>query len=182
MNPANLESDGNGHLYFTNDTDIYAGDLANLGTNSTSIVSLGSQGAYGIYGMDLIDGKLYVADAGNYVSPGTAYVYTTSGTALANYQVGVIPNGFYKAENYLSVPDPDKPLALFAYPNPASDELYVNSDEMVSLALFDIAGRKVLEQNVSNQISANVSHLQSGQYIARVSSGKGSATAKIIIR
>ncbi|RZJ71376.1 DUF5074 domain-containing protein [Flavobacterium sp.] len=182
MNPANLQSSGNGSIFFTNDANVYKGEISSLGLNAPAIIALGEQGVYGIYGLNFIDGKLYVADAGNYVSPGTAFVYDANGTAVTNYVVGVIPNGFYKAEPNLSVPNPTRKLALFAYPNPTSDKFFVNSEEVVPVSLFDLTGRKVLEQNASNQLGIDVTSLQSGQYLAQIATQKGVVTTKILVK
>lgn len=67
------------------------------------------------------------------------------------------------------------------YPNPVSDILYFDSDNSVieKIILFDLSGRKILEQNEVNSIS--VAHLQKGNYILKIFSDKGVQTEKVII-
>lgn len=68
------------------------------------------------------------------------------------------------------------------YPNPVSDILYFESDNamIIKIVLFDISGRKVLEQNQTDNIS--VSDLQKGSYILKLSTDKGVQTEKIIVK
>lgn len=65
------------------------------------------------------------------------------------------------------------------YPNPVYDILYFETNTTIEkIMLFDISGRKVLEQNEVSNIP--VSHLQKGSYIVKIFSGKGIQTEKII--
>ncbi len=71
---------------------------------------------------------------------------------------------------------------ISVYPNPVSDILYFESDNPVidKIILFDLTGRKVLEQNQGNSIF--IAHLQRGNYILKIFSDKGVQTEKIIIK
>ncbi len=68
------------------------------------------------------------------------------------------------------------------YPNPVSDMLYFEPDNSIieKIVLFDLSGRKILEQNKVNNIS--VSHLQKGSYILKLYTDKGIQTEKIIVK
>lgn len=68
------------------------------------------------------------------------------------------------------------------YPYPVSDILYFDTTDttIYKVVLFDISGRKILEQNQVNNIS--VSHLQKGSYILKIFSDKGVHAEKIIIK
>lgn len=48
-----------------------------------------------MYGFTVENGKVYIADAGDFASDGKVYVYSTSGDLLNTYTVGIAPNGFY---------------------------------------------------------------------------------------
>jgi hypothetical protein len=72
-----------------------------------------------------------------------------------------------------------------AYPNPTQGKLNVslNSDEegQVSVALFDLTGRKIIEQNWfayvgSNAIELSLDALPTGSYVLVVKGSKGSDT------
>lgn len=179
LNPANLESTGTGEIFFSSEAGVYSATLDEMGADAQLLFSLEDQGVYGFYGMDLIDGDLFVADAGNYVSEGNAYVFSTEGTQLDVFQVGVIPNGFYKAEPNLSVPSSDAALTLSAWPNPTTDRFFVNSDEVVQVTLFDISGRLVLQADASSEKAVDVSGLPSGLYLTKIVSDSATQTLKI---
>jgi len=66
------------------------------------------------------------------------------------------------------------------YPNPVSDILYFDtSQEINKVLLFDILGRKMIEQSNTKNIS--VSDLQKGNYILKLFSDKGVQTEKIVV-
>lgn len=68
------------------------------------------------------------------------------------------------------------------YPNPVSDILYFETADSVieKVIIYDLSGRKILEQNKVNTIS--VSDLQKGNYILKIFSDKGVQTEKIIVK
>ncbi len=68
------------------------------------------------------------------------------------------------------------------YPNPVSDILYFETAGVTieKVMIFDLSGRKILEQNQVNTIS--VSDLQKGNYILKIFSDKGVQTKKIIVK
>src|SRR5690554_1369826 len=68
------------------------------------------------------------------------------------------------------------------YPNPVSDILYFETAGVTieKVIIFDLSGRKVLEQNEVNTIS--VSHLQKGSYLIKIFSDKGVQAKKIIVK
>ena len=68
------------------------------------------------------------------------------------------------------------------YPNPVSDILYFDTTDTVieKVILFDLSGRKILEQNQVNTIS--VSDLQKGSYVLKIFTDKGVQTEKIIVK
>ncbi len=65
------------------------------------------------------------------------------------------------------------------YPNPVSDVLYFDTTTE-KVTVFDLSGRKVLEQNQANSIA--VSELEKGNYIIKLVSNKGVQTEKIIVK
>lgn len=179
MHPANLEIDTTGNFYFTSDSDIYKAALATPET-ITEIASLEPQGVYGVYGMNLIDDTLYVADAGNYVAPGTAYLFSTTGTPQGNYTVGVIPNSFYKADASLGIPV--KQNEQFAiYPNPASGQFFITTNAAADVAVYDLTGKEVLKAKYA-ATGINISNLSQGMYMVKISDGKQTTMKKLIIK
>src|SRR5690606_21604553 len=78
----------------------------------------------------------------------------------------------------LSTPSFTQPKTKI-YPNPVSDVLYFDTTTE-KVKVFDLSGRKVLEQNQVNSIA--VSELEKGNYIIRLVSNKGVQTEKIIVK
>ena len=182
MHPNNLEGNAdNTSIYYTVDENVYTTTFDSTVLPATSLFSLTAQGVYGIYGMDLIDDKLYIADAGNYSSPGNVYVVSTTGTLLNTYVVGVIPNSFYKAESNLGVFQPESKLAVSVYPNPTSDVFYLNTTESYKLKIYDTAGRVVKQLNYATS-GVSVSDLNSGIYFVEISTETSRTIQRLIVK
>lgn len=83
----------NQKIYFTgNGSSVYS-----LGLNSSEISEtpiLVSDVGF-LYGFAVNDGKIYISDGGDFSSDSKVYIYSTSGTFMNSYEVGVAPNGFY---------------------------------------------------------------------------------------
>ena len=76
---------------------------------------------------------------------------------------------------------------VVVYPNPVADQLTVslrtNAFQVSDLAVYDINGKLILTQPVSdNQIRVNAQQLASGHYFLRLSDGKNSVTTKFVKR
>ena len=76
---------------------------------------------------------------------------------------------------------------IVVYPNPVADQLTVslrtNSFQVTSMSVFDINGKLVNTQAVSdNQIEMNTQSLAAGSYFLRLSDGKNSVTTKFVKR
>jgi len=71
-------------------------------------------------------------------------------------------------------------LNIKIHPNPVSDILYFDTDQEINkVILFDMLGRKIIEQNNVNSVS--VSDLEKGSYILKLFSDKGVHTEKIVV-
>ena len=80
------------------------------------------------------------------------------------------------SENYAKVP-------VTVYPNPATNLLKIEADNMQSVAIMNMMGQKVKElEAVSNQISVNVSDFTPGVYFVIITNDKGEkGTRRVII-
>lgn len=178
--PANLEI-ANEKFFYSIDADIFASDMASETFPSTPLFSIAPQGSYGVYGMDIIDDKIYVADAVNYVSPGKAYVYSTAGTLEQTYTVGVIPSNFYKVETTLGTPDFAANSDVKIYPNPASANFYISSNQPAAVKMYDVAGRLV--KNEAYSVSGvSVSDLNRGIYLVEITVDNSKSIKRISIK
>jgi hypothetical protein len=78
-----------------------------------------------------------------------------------------------------------------AYPNPTSNELYIETDfegaGPLSLHIYDLTGRLVNSRiinltNSSEPISINTRSFEPGIYLLQLSTGEEKATSRIVIR
>ncbi|MDW5290270.1 carbohydrate-binding protein [Formosa sp. PL04] len=86
----------------------------------------------------------------------------------------------------LSVGDVDA-LSVSVYPNPTTDFLSINLEKnnlniaQTKVALFNVAGQKVMEMNASSsKLEMNVSKLSSGIYILNVKDNAKSVSKRIV--
>ena len=94
VHPSHLEIEDN-KVYYTINSEVYTMSLNETELPTTSVLSLSSEGVFGIYGFAVEDGKIYISDPKDYNSNGDIYIYSTSGTFINSYEVGIAPNGFY---------------------------------------------------------------------------------------
>lgn len=180
--PAFLSYDEGQYFYYVNGAQIFRMETNSVSVPETHFIQTPIEGWGGAYGFSVIDGVIYVADAGDYTSPGTVYTYTAdTGEVIETYTVGVIPNGFYKSEHIdLGVSD------LLAsqvqiYPNPASGIFYIDSKEASKVEIYDLTGRIVKSvSNYSNGIS--VRELSKGIYLVKIQVNHQIITKKLIIK
>lgn len=178
--PSHLKIDGD-DLYYAIDSHVFKTSITATTLPSTPLINLGPQGAYGVYGMEVIDNKIYIADALGYNSPGLVYVSPTSGGSILTYNVGYLPNGFLKSvQATLSNGDFTK-NKISIYPNPASEVFYLTTDKEAKVKLFDISGRLVKTQNYTAN-GIDVSSLNSGIYMAEITIDETKEVQKIIVK
>jgi hypothetical protein len=83
-----------------------------------------------------------------------------------------------------SIESINKP-SIKIYPNPAIDDVHISLPENVPQAVFmlyDMQGKEVIRQEVSNQGRVEVSNLASGMYIYRLTTDKQSYQGKMVIK
>jgi hypothetical protein len=69
------------------------------------------------------------------------------------------------------------------YPNPVSDVFFIESENFVTVKLFDMLGREILTKSVKGKTEINVNNLSKGIYnIIVYSGGKVSGSQKIVKR
>lgn len=90
--PNHLVTDGS-QLFYSDGDLVYAADLIDVSL-SNLLFSTADQGVYGIYGLGVNKGKIYVADAVDYISDGRVLVYKSSGELENVYNAGLLPNDF----------------------------------------------------------------------------------------
>lgn len=73
---------------------------------------------------------------------------------------------------------------ISAFPNPVTDQLNLRANENITqITIYNILGQVVLQETPDRtNVTMNVSQLQTGNYIARISTTSGSQTLKVVKR
>ena len=74
-------------------------------------------------------------------------------------------------------------LQVSVYPNPATENLFVELDSKIKTAqsnISDLSGKSIINTKLSNQNNIDISGLQLGMYMLTVSTENGSETVKFI--
>ncbi len=71
-------------------------------------------------------------------------------------------------------------LNMDIYPTPVSDILTIDIDKSGTITIYDVTGVKMIEQQLVGVEKVDVSHLKSGLYIVKITSGNSEITRKII--
>ncbi|AWK03841.1 pectate lyase [Flavobacterium crocinum] len=125
---------------------------------------------------------------------GTAKIDGTNYTATAGIITVTLPAGnhtiakkdtanlFYMKTAYSGTLKVDKnsgPENLVVYPNPIVNQMYITSDNVQKVEVYNILGSlvKTVEKNTE---SIDMSHLTSGHYIVKIKTDQGTITKKII--
>ena len=88
-----LEDD---QAYFTIDRSVYVMEQNSITEPTTALLTYSSTSEYGaMYGFAVEDGRIYIADGGDFSSDSFVEIYSTNGSLLKNITVGLGPNGFY---------------------------------------------------------------------------------------
>ncbi|WP_422103748.1 YncE family protein [Winogradskyella sp.] len=93
--PRQLDIEGN-TIYFTNGTSVYGFTTGSSSVSDTPILTYQSSSQFGaMYGFSVKDNTIYIADAGDFVSNGTAFEYDLDGNLLNTITTDVAPNSFH---------------------------------------------------------------------------------------
>ena len=83
-------------IYYTVNTSVYVMALNATSAPTTPLLTYTSGSLYGgMYGFAVNDGKIYVAEGGNFASDSQIFVYSQTGNLEKTVSVGVGPNNFY---------------------------------------------------------------------------------------
>lgn len=179
--PSHLIADAD-NLYYTIGSDIFKMPFTNTTLPTTSFITTPVTDYLGIYGLDLIDDKIYVADANGYAATGFAHIYNVTGDFVITNTVENIPNNFYKSkESSLGLDDNLANTSFSLYPNPATTTFYINSNKNVAVKIFDLTG-KVVKTQLYNTSGIDVSNLEKGIYIVEINSENKKQISKLIVK
>ncbi|NGY38501.1 hypothetical protein FQU23_013385 [Flavobacterium sp. XN-5] len=90
----NMDIDGD-KIYYTKGTGVYAMALNATTFSETPLFSVADNSWSTLYGFNVIDGKVYTADANGFTAAGIVKISTTTGAELKTVAAGMGPNSFY---------------------------------------------------------------------------------------
>lgn len=86
----------NGNVYYTIGNGVYTIETSATAPASGPLLEYSSNSDWGVmYGFEVNDGRIFIADGGDFTSNSFVEVYSTGGELLENIEVGVGPNGIY---------------------------------------------------------------------------------------
>lgn len=160
------------------DTDgnfVWAGDMGSRAEDYGTAIHLDDNGnltAIGLYQEPAdVNAPILDFDPG----PGEATIFSTSQDPQGLFVVKLSQN-----TNPVGIEPTTEELSLNVYPNPVSEQLTIESDEIIeSIALIDVTGKTVRAfSGGSNRI--DVSALESGVYLLQVQTAKGIASKRLM--
>ncbi|MCI1266786.1 MAG: T9SS type A sorting domain-containing protein [Saprospiraceae bacterium] len=102
----------------------------------------------------------------------------------SNYPVDVTPLHWAFFKNYkklLAIKTVLKSEPLKLYPNPAQDEIIIDTENKIySCEIFDILGKAMLTYNNLSQNTIDISSIPTGAYLLKIITSKGMQTNKFI--
>tara|TARA_R110002012_G_scaffold312248_1_gene522646 strand:- start:216133 stop:218202 length:2070 start_codon:yes stop_codon:yes gene_type:complete len=147
-----IDVDGNGEAWEY--TDGWAYRVSDTGPDGGFVIA-----NWTFSGIDVLDGE------------------TTNATAVTPVPIGTYSNTL-STESFATA-------TFNVYPNPVTNG-FVNitspSSEAISVSVYDVLGKQVLNNNTISNNSLNVSSLNSGMYILRISQNGNSVTKKLVIK
>lgn len=182
QHPGHLQLNNN-DLYYTLGSDIYKMAVEDNSLPTAAFLNTPDQGSLGIYGLDIIENKIYVADANGFAGGGFAHIYTLGGTFLTTHPVGGdFPNHFYQSKkSFLNVNENSALANIVLYPNPATTTFYLKSDKNTTVKIYDFTG-KTVKNEVYLVSGVDVSTLAKGIYIVELSVDNQKQTTKLVVK
>ncbi|MGV6829184.1 MAG: T9SS type A sorting domain-containing protein [Flavobacteriales bacterium] len=92
----------------------------------------------------------------------------------------VLQSAFARNEN-LGVNDSNL-SSVSMYPNPSNGTLNIKTEQELEVTIFDVLGKKVFTNAVLSNETFDISHLNNGIYLVKLSSETSSTTKKLIVR
>ncbi len=168
-------------LYITMGEKIGFLNIEDPNLNDFNFITTPVTDFMGIYGLDIIDDKIYVADANGYSASGFAHIYSLEGELLHTHIVGSIPNHFYKsAEGEMGVDDRSI-ASINIYPNPTAEKFYLNTNDTVQVSIYDMTG-KLVKKAINSNNGILISELQKGIYMVEISKDNQKQVTKLVIQ
>ena len=122
--------------------------------------------------VDLMGHNIYIAQvkrlsSAAVVNASPTSSYSDSVFATINFTFNLWPGALSPCNNPTALSEYGESESLVLYPNPASSILHVNKNLQgdVELSIFDLAGKKVLNQSIHSQSAIDISRFPQGVYL-----------------
>ena len=95
----------------------------------------------------------------------------------------ILPEVCWASCNPCSTGNPEKFYDFSISPNPATDILIINSDDLISnFIIYDLCGKVILHSNINSKyFKINLSSLKTGPYIVYTKNQKSSSYKKFLV-
>ena len=174
--PTSIKVDAYGNYYLT---DFYNNVVREVNAWDSSIITIAGNG-----------NQSYSGDGGPSGSAELDLVHGLAFDPMGNLFMADYGNNRIRKIDYpASINNLSLKGSIFIYPDPASDDIYINisgfKSEQATLEILDITGRSVIQKSINNMhsaapISLNISGLSAGVYLVNLKSSTQQLTAKII--
>ena len=179
----------------------------NHGWGARSVISFvpetsASYFSWGEHPLDLVRGESYSMNDGQswvdlnetdqrplHTIYAVQFKNATVGFCMGTYMNGPSGTYFYKLgedgfNRFLNTRKTDASNKLSATPNPTSKDIVIFGKNIQTVTVFDISGKKVMTGNysVSDHVSLDISKLQSGIYMAKVTDQSQQASVVKILK
>jgi hypothetical protein len=154
----------------------------------TPNISGPSYGCPAVGGVSMCGNTSLTMNFMDYVNDACMFMLTEGQTNRSDAYLDTIEGEFNT--NVLSVEEFDADKVFAIYPNPADNEITIQSTSNLlkagaDIELYDMLGRRVINETLSSPVEeqkVNVSSLNEGVYILKVSSQNVSATKRIVVK
>ncbi|OUV69704.1 MAG: hypothetical protein CBC83_09825 [Flavobacteriales bacterium TMED123] len=180
--PVDLVINGAGdRLYYSDGSwskAVYEFGITDTALASTPLIN---KSFYGL-GYDPFSNEIYGSDAIDFVQDGWVFRYTSTGSVVDSFKVGIIPGSFTFREDVLSV-EHISSTSISIFPNPTKGLFFVNSSEKINtLVIRNILGSVVFSSNTDNVSDIiDLSSFNKGVYLIELNTASGIITKKLIV-
>ena len=138
--------------------------------NNTRMSSTGGSESFSAIKTDVFGNYVMGGYFSFNISAGTNNVFSNGGGSdffVAKY-------GLNNGNCALATVAQNEPEKVMLYPNPATTELFVNTQEKISYIIYNVLGKKVANGEVENSTTPiAISHLANGNYIIQIKNTAG---------
>jgi len=129
---------------------------------------------------DPVDGYLYTSNT-DFSTYGKIYIYDLNNNEISNFDAGISP-GTIKFDVLSNAEVNEINFNISFYPNPANNELTLNSAFNGRIEILNLIGQKVININSKNTHKINISSLKKGKYILNFIDNSGENTLKSFVK